>query len=258
MSDELTVWKPNPFEGTDLLPIACGGPVDDFGRDNIEAEDLIIPTIKLLQGMSEETMDEDLPEARAGKLFHTGTQDVFDGPLRVLLCAHTKSRAMFPKDDDPAYAGKETCLSRDGVTGEVYGACSECPNQEWRENRQPPLCSESHNFTALTPHGPAILRFARTSYKAARKFLTTWRMSPHTLFTYPAQISIKRDSKEVRGKQVTYYRMEMKWLTQETVPPSAQAAARAIAELVDAAHAQGRFAGDDERTSDRSFDDIPL
>jgi len=256
MTNELQVWKPSPFDGTDLLPVdLVGQEVDTTGRENIEASDYILPSIKLLQGMSEECNSEDNPEARPGRLYHTGLREVFEAPLRVLLCAHTKSRALFPRDDEPSHANLERCVSRDAVTGDVYGDCASCEYSQWGENRRPPACSESQNFTALTPWGPAIIRFARTSFMAAREFISTWAMSPKTLWAHPTQINVRSDTKNVRGKNVTFFKLELKWLVKETVPPSAQAAAKQVNSQISAAHGQGRFKSDDDTTD---FDNVPL
>jgi hypothetical protein len=250
--NEVQLWTPSKFDGDDLLPVDLGNSkADTRGRENVEAEDLILPAIQLLQGQSDAVTQENGPEgAKPGKFYHTGAQEVFDGPLRVLLCAHTKSRALFPKEDTPA--GIEKCLSRDGVEGTVYGSCDACPHRAWRENNKPPLCSESHNFTALTPYGPAIIRFARTSYKSARLFLTSWTMTPKPLWAHPALIVAKSDSKEVRGKMTTFFKMELRWLQRETVPPAVQEAAAAVHAQVSSAHEQGKFGGSDD------FDDVPL
>lgn len=252
--NEVQLWQPAKFDGSDLLPVELSshvGAVDVRGRENVEAEDLILPSLQLLQGQSEAVTSGDVEGATPGKFYLTSTQEVLDSPLRVLLCAHTKSRALFPKEG-PAYRDIEKCISRDGVEGSVYGSCAACPHKLWREGNQPPLCSESHNFVALTPFGPAVLRFARTSYKTARAFLTTWTMTPKPLWAHPAMVVAKKDSKEVGGKMTTFYKMELRWLQRETVPPVVQDAAAAVHDQVNAAHEAGKFG------SEEDYGDVPL
>jgi len=254
--NEVQLWKPDPFSGTDLLPLDYATQkVDLTGREHIDASDLILPRLKLLQATSDECMDEDTPDAKPGKLFHSGAKEVFDPPIRTLFVAHTKSRGMFPKEDNPRFQGLSRCISRDGITGDTYGDCSECAYLKWGDRNEPPLCSDSHNFTALTPFGPAIVRFSRTSYKTARELLTTWHMSPKPLFCHPVQLGVRRDTKEIQGKNVTFFKLEVKWLQRETVPPLVQDAARALQERISTAHEQGKFGGDDE---EKSFDDFDL
>jgi len=247
------LWTPSKFSGSDLLPIAMADGVDEVdsvGRENIDAADLILPTLSLLQGMSE-AVTGGVDGAKPGHFCHSGTGEVFAPPLRVLLCAHYRSRALFPKDDKPEHAGLEVCISRDGVNGTRYGSCDDCEHTQWGERNAPPACSESHNFVAITPNGPAVLRFARTNFKTARQFLTTWTMSPKTLWSHPVVLTVKTNTKDVKGKKATYFTMDMRWTQQEAVPPAMQAAARAINAQVMAAHEQGRFGTtDDERSDD--------
>lgn len=249
---ELTVWTPPLFpNGSDLLPVALGGrKVDDIGRQHIEAEDLILPSLKLLQGSSEE-VKQGIDGARAGLFWLTGAEEPFKPPLRVLAVAHTKSRSLFPKEDRAEHEGLEECRSKDAINGTRYGACAECPHSQWdNANGRPPACSESHNFTVLTPLGPAVMRFQRTSVKAAKKLLTAWSMSSEPLFAHPVQISTSTRTDQVGNQKSTTHVMETKWLQRETVPPHVQEAARAVYAQVMAAHEQGRFGTTDDHPED--------
>jgi len=253
---ELQVWAPSPFDGDDLLPVALGArKVDDTGRQNIEPGDLIFPTLKMLQGSSEE-VKQGVDGAKAGLFWLTGVNEVFKPPIRVLACAHTKSRTLFPKPDRPEHAGLQECLSRDGRWGSSYGDCVSCSHKDWDSvNSRPPACSESHNFTVLTPMGPAIIRFARTSIKSARNFLTAWRMSPDTLWSHPIVITTKIRTDMVNGRPSTTHVMEMRWLMRENVPPDVQAAARTIYDQVMTANVEGRF--DNQQQNGVDTDDVP-
>lgn len=249
---EVALWTPAKFEGSDLLPVDLaatvdGQAVDRTGRENISSEDLILPSLGLLQGMSDAVTQGHVEDARPGKFILSSTQEVLEPPLRLLLCAHTKSRALFPKGDNPRYAGKETCISRDGIQGSRYGSCDSCPHKEWGEKNQAPLCSESHNFTAITPFGPAVIRFARSSIKSARQFLTTWQMSPKSLWRHPVMVAVTQHSKKLpTGKDATYFSMDMRWLQKEAVPPAIQEVAKALHQQVMQAHESGRFRTEDE------------
>jgi len=245
--EELQAWNPSQFAGTDLLPVALAfQKVDRIGRENVEAEDLVLPSLKLLQGSSEE-VKKGVQGARAGIFWLTGAEEPFEPPIRVLACAHTKSRSLFPKPDRPEHAGLKECRSRDGVTGTEYGECALCPHKEWdNENKRAPACSESHNFTVLTPLGPAIMRFQRTSIKSAKKLLSLWTMSTDPIFAHPLVISTTVRTDMVQGRPSTTYVKETKWAMKENVPPAAQAAARLIYEQVTAAHEQGKFAAADD------------
>lgn len=244
---ELAVWQPSEFSGSDLLPVGLGSQqMDTTGRELIEAEDMILPSLKLLQGSSEE-VKQGIEGARAGLFWLSGAEESFKPPMRVLACAHTKSRSLFPKEDRPEHEGLQECISRDAKTGSVYGDCETCPYSKWDEvNNKPPTCSESHNFTVLTPMGPAIIRFSRTSIRAARKLLTSWNMSPNALWSHPLVIATSIRTDKVNGRDSTTHVMETKWVQRETVPPAAQQAARAIYEQVRSAHAHGKLKSSDE------------
>ena len=245
--NEVTVWKPTEFAGSDLLPVALGAKkADTVGRENVSSEDLIFPSLKILQGSSDE-VKKGIEGARAGLFWLTGLEEPFKPPLRVLPVAHTKSRTLFPKSDRPEHVGLEECRSRDGLTGSRYGDCANCPYKEWdNENNRRPACSESHNFTVLTAFGPAVLRFQNTNYKAGKKLVSAWSMSPDALWEHPLVLTTSTRTDKVNGQDSITHLVDTKWVQRETVPPHVQAAARAIFEQVTAAHESGRFGTQDE------------
>lgn len=249
MSEVPQLWTPEKFSGTDLLPVSMGGEMDTTGREHVSADDLVLPVLTCLQGQSD-PVTQGAEGARPGRFWHNGAQEAFEGPLRVLLCAHTKSRALFPKAKNPAHAGLERCISRDNLEGDRYGSCDACPHKEWGKNNEPPACSESHNFVALTAYGPAVIRFARTSYKAAKNFVTTWTMSPKPLYAHPTILTAKPTMRKVDGKDTTFYTVEMKWAQREAVPPAVQEAAHRVYEQVSRAHEAGKFGTDDVHDDD--------
>ncbi len=237
---ELAVWKPTEFVGSDMLPVALGTKkIDTTGRENIAVEDLIFPTLKLLQGSSDE-VKKGIEGARAGTFWLTGAEEPIKPPVRLLACAHTKSRTLFPKADKPEHQGLEECRSKDAITGTRYGDCAVCPYKEWDNvNNRPPACSESNNFTVLTPFGAAILRFSRTSYKAGKKLISAWKMSSDPLFAHPLILTTATRTDKVNGQDSLTHLVETKWVQRETVPPHVQEAARAVYEQVTAAHEAG-------------------
>lgn len=250
---EITVWKPSAFVGTDCLPLALADQPaaqgELVGRENVEAEDLILPTLRLLQGQSQAVTE--VEGAAPGLFYHSTTQQVFKPPLRLLIVAHMKGNALFPKPEDPRSAGLETCISRDGVRGTVYGFCEECRKcLDW-DDRRPPLGSQTHSFVAITEMGPVVLRFSRTSYKAAKSFLTTWTMSKKNLWAHPVVVTVQKQQKELQsGQRTNYFTMALAWMQQDRVPPAMQEAARALYAQVTQAHEQGRFSADDEQGDD--------
>ena len=256
MTEQLAL--PEDFKGKDLLPALSGStqlvPAGDIvGYDNVEPEDLVLPVIKCLQGMSPEVMQEAHPDARPGRFFLTSTREAFAGPLRVLVVHHHRSRALFPDSKNPRTASLKVCLSSDALKGTVYGYCSDCEYAEWGEDRSPPPCSLSHNFVIATANGPALLRFNRTSFKAGKEFASSCMLSVprKNLWYHPAELrSVVATTKLPNGQEATYYRMSINWMRDVVTPEPMQQEARKLFEQVQAAFSAGKL-GSDELDDDR-------
>jgi hypothetical protein len=258
MSEVPALWQPSKFEGSDLLPIPRAVQAEDkeeiVGRENVSTKDLILPSLKLLQGMTPEVVNGSVEGARAGLILHSGTQQVFRPPIRVLLVHHSKSNSLIPDPTkDPRHTGLEKCISRDAVIGSVYGNCEECRKcLDWGENNKPPLGAASHNFVAMTEFGPAVLRFSRTMYKAARQFVSMWMMSDKNLWHHPVVLRVKQMQKPLpNGQQSTFFVWDAVWQAVEQVPQIMKAKARELHNIVQTAYEAGRFdAGVEEPTDD--------
>lgn len=254
---EIEIWKPKQdFDGTDLTPILRPGtdlmpapPGGLVGRENTELTDIIMPTLQLLQGQSTPVTDG-VEGAQPGKFYLSATGEVLLPPVRILIVHHSRSRALFPKGDNPRYAGLVTCLARDALEGTEYGACDDCEHKKWGSNNEPPVCSESHNFVAWTESGPAVLRLQKSSFKNARNFLTTWTMSQKNLWAHMTLVHVRRHTKSLPGgKDATYFTMDMRWDQREDVPPAFQENAVEFYNQIQQFHEEGRFTTDDEHTA---------
>ncbi len=257
MSDLPALWTPSKFDGADLLPVLRAPDPNGeevVGRDNVSQKDMVLPALVLLQGMSPEVVKGEHPDARPGKILHTGTQQVVKGPIRVLFVHHSKSNLLSPEPNDPRFAGLERCLSRDAITGDRYGDCELCRKCfEWgpRTPANPkgtkPLGAQSHNFVAMTEHGPAIMRFSRTSFQAARVFVTNWMSGSKNLWHHPVVVRVKSETARLpNGQETTYYHWEPVWQLADVAPPQMRAEARRLYDVVEAAFQAGRLAGADE------------
>tara|TARA_R110000772_G_C13309802_1_gene439835 strand:- start:10556 stop:11344 length:789 start_codon:yes stop_codon:yes gene_type:complete len=253
MTEDLpAVWEPSKFDGSDLLPVAASGAKSSKGRENIKAEDIVLPSLKLLAGMSDEVTKQTVEGAVPGKFLHTGAQQLFSSPVRAIVCAHTRSRAMFPDPKNSRYDGLEKCLSRDAVEGSEYGDCDACPHKEWGKDDTTgkslkPLCGESHNFTVLTNIGPAVVRMASRAIKSAKNFLTTWNFSSKDLWAHPMVFTTKAVEDTLPdGRKATNYVLGMRWDQADAVPPPVQQAAEGIYNIVSNAHEQGNFSSDEQ------------
>lgn len=262
--DAVAVWKPKEFDGNDLLPLdeamapaSVEGVPDLVGRENIDPEDLIVPSLTLLSGKST-AVEDGVEGAEPGVFMHTGTEQCLpEGPLRVIVVHHHKGNVLFPKDNDIRYKGLETCISRDGVEGTKYGLCEQCRKcLDWdNENDMPPLGAQTHHFVVMTSLGPVMMRFARTSYKGASKFISSWKMSRKNLWAHPVVIRVKEGTKMLSsGKSTTYHFMQMAWQTTEKVPDELQRGAFALYKEIESKHEAGNLKSQDEAQPDEMFD----
>jgi hypothetical protein len=257
--NEIAVWQPSEFEGEDLLPVSMMDEEADLsGRDQIRTEDIILPTLKVLQPTSEECNDYD--GAEPGLLWHSGCMEVFRPPVRAIAIAHNRSNALFPKEDNPRYAGLQQCLARDGEHGDVYGECAKCPNLEWGANNEPALCSASQNFILMTEFGPCMIRFSRSSHRAGKDFLSQWMGTRKPIFAHPVIIDTASRVKVVGRKQVTYWVQTMRWQVREKLPPEVKEMARDSATFFQQALKEKKVSVEDRSDEDRDTpaEDIPF
>lgn len=257
--DKVTVWEPQvKFEGSDLLPVQQIYDLDAapkqqlVGRENVTQDDMVLPALSLLQGMSAAVQDG-LEGAQPGKFWHETLQQALPAPLRVLVVHHFVSRAAFP-GAKPHLVPKR-CISKDGVTGTEYGDCDACQYKEWvacddGKSRAP--CGRQHNFVVLTENGPAVLRFRSKSYPFAKRFLSAWMGSPHNLWDFPCIVTTKLVDDEIDGQKVKSYVMAIRWELRDPTSDIIREHSRKTFDTVNAAHEAGNLdvnAGSDTEES---------
>lgn len=237
------VWLPKPFKGVDLLP-AIGGqsaelePFRDeevVSRKNVELGDIIVPRIKVLQGISDEVVKDGL---RPGLFYLTNRKECLEPPIRGMIIFHSKSRALFPQDSRPETAGLERCIAPQAIQGSQYGDCATCQHKEWPKDEngktppgQSPPCSLSNNYVFLTQFGPYVLRFSRTSFKAGADFLSDVAMADRNFWHHPVVVNVALDTKELKGgsgKKASYFKMTIGWDRSEVFPQPYRDAAKAL------------------------------
>lgn len=273
MSDELAVWQPSEFEtGTDLLPMSnfdlstkLAEGEELVGEENIEEQDIVLPVLSLLHGTSD-AVTRGVEGAKPG-VFHLSVLDeVIQPPLRLLVVHYSKSKAMFPKDNDERYqqphpqhpdAGPmQRCVARNGVIGDQYGDCEKCGLYKWRSQEpgeRPPLCAESHNFVVWLPSGPAIMRCSRSNYGTGKRFVSDKKMAGVNWWHHPLVVRVGRGTKVLAaGKVQEYPTMELHWAKRDTVPVDVRNRCKTVYEEIAAAHELGRVRGDTEEDDDPS------
>ena len=137
------------------------------GTEEISAEDIVMPRIRLLQDQSTEVKSK---EETSGKLKHSLTGETFESLEFIPITMH-KSRIMFDTDNRN---GAPLCRSNDVLVGSDGTKCKECDNAKWLNNK-PPVCNAIFNYLVLQTKEvgsviiPSILSFMKTSQQAALK-----------------------------------------------------------------------------------------
>lgn len=166
------------------------------GRENIRQQDIEVPRLKLIQGISPELQEYN--ELRAGNFLHTASEVIFDEPfLAVPIFMDVRYMLWRPRDDgggilaraddgehwSPANTEFTVKLDRkDGgktVTWSTKRTVRESGLAEWgsmdQDNpKSPPAATLMYNFLLAFPEMPelmpAVMTFQRSSVRMGRKF----------------------------------------------------------------------------------------
>ncbi len=253
---EVAVWKQEEFEGTSLIPAAKSvaylvNPQALVGRENVEIDDLLVPSLALLQGQSD-AVTSGVPGAVPGLFMQSNTGDIMKPPLKAIVVHYHKTNGFFPQHDKyPESKDKQRCLSRDGIKGTVYGNCEECGIcTTWMPDGRPPMGAENHIFTVITDKGPATLRFSRSSYKPGSKFLSNWNFGSESLWDHPVVIRVVSKPKQLDGgKMTTYQTMTIGW-TDEDTPEGYRQACLSLYNRINKKHEAGEYGDEMENVGD--------
>lgn len=179
-----------------------------MGKEAIGQEDMDIPRLKLMQGLSKELpLFDDL---KAGMFFHSATEAMFDEAIRVVPILLDKQYILWrPLEDGggilarasdgvhwaPAAGSFDVKLDKkDGghkVTWKLARTVAESGLANWgtmnpNDNNSPPAATLMYNFLLAFPDEPdlmpAVLTFQRSSIKIGRKFMTKLRTVRTPLF----------------------------------------------------------------------------
>lgn len=167
----------------------------DLGQTQLDAGDLVLPRIKIVQSMSAEATD-DPARAQVGEFFDTLRNRALGTTLRFVPLLPFKQRVFLVRDEKRAAidaelvaAGLEALSSGDGLKCRSYDMihgqgdpgieCEACPLSKWGDGNTPPRCSETYNVAAMDELGEMIvLSFAKSSAKAGKRLFSMLRMQP--------------------------------------------------------------------------------
>lgn len=171
--------------------------------DGITAEDIQIPRVRLLQGMSQSVVDG---VGKIGELQDSLSGESLGESIEV---------AIFKKKTGAIYfeAGEGMkCKSDDGLTSIRGDRCTQCPFGEywgqWKGDT-PPKCAQTHDFMAVTVATlagtdvrPLVISFSKTSLKVGRRLAQMLAMNKLKGHTYNSTIRLA--SEKVKNDKGTY------------------------------------------------------
>ena len=228
---------------TDLVPLPEGGALvelDPLVNDpNIDSDDIVVPSLSLLQGQSPEVL---AGNGRPGQFFDSQQGIALVPPLKAIVAWHGKTR--FKGRGKPQ--GTEMCRSSDMVHGSVYGLCETCQYKEWQEldngRRKAPSCAQNQVFVLHTTSGPLMLRMKNKAEKYARMFLTQKAALQRNFWQHPVVLRVKSEAgKDEGGNPTTYFAATISWLLEEVVPEATRVAAKRLHEALQDAAEVGRL-----------------
>ena len=164
--------------------------------DGFSSDDVAIPTIKLLQGLSDEIGEDD---ASPGMFWHTGAGESLGAEFEFIICSRRKRYLLMAPISANVEGGPILAQANDGKTWDTTGEW-EIPIDKknkvtWKiedldvqksglaawgsfdpeDSNSPPAATLMYEYVVLLPNhldwGPAVMLITRTAIKRAKKGL---------------------------------------------------------------------------------------
>jgi hypothetical protein len=204
----------------------------DAGKDNLDADDLQIPRLKLIQGVSPEL--EEFNELRAGNYFHPAAEWIFDEPFRAVVLFMDKRYILWrPRDDgggilaraddgvhwSPGQGEFEVKLDKKDGGATVKWKLAKTVQQSGLANwgtmnpndpDSPPAATLMYNYLLAFPDHPdlmpAVMTFQRSAVKIGRQFNTKIKTVRTPIYGSIYEFSAKKEG----DGQNSYYVPQVK------------------------------------------------
>ena len=192
-----------------------------FGQSDVRPQDIVPPRVKIVQNMSKEVADG---IAKPGDFYNTLTGENYGPTIRVqplttfmtrILLVRTEKRKDIEKALKPAGLTLDDgdgllCRSFDmehGI-GSPGTLCETCPLSQWREGRQPPLCTETYNIAASSELGDLLLlSFAKSGAKVGKRLFSAIRLTAAAPWLRFIDLTTKQDRNELGNFFVPEFRL---------------------------------------------------
>lgn len=179
-----------------LQPNSMGEEI--YGFEEVRSSDIVIPRIKVVNGMSPEIRDK---AASIGDIINSLTKEDVSGKQFVpVKITYSGIRWNPDRADDK----RILCSSQNGVTGsgeEGTRSCKTCPLNKFDNTKTgpdaQPKCTTYMNFIGffVGESSPVVLSFAKTNYNEGRKLLSIAKSLRCNLWNYWYSLSSKEVTK---------------------------------------------------------------
>jgi len=198
---------------------------------NIEPGELQIPFVKLLQANSQQVNCEE-PLGEKGDFFNTATEENLGKELYFIPVLLNRKRICWKDFDE---GGGIECRSYDNKSGDLYGECAKCINEETGIPRssfgpegEKPECTKYYDFVSVifsdkpkidestkitqsvsefSPNALSVISFGTTKIPAARRLIMIAQAKKAALYSGV----YKMTRKFVEKKNNSFYVPEVEW-----------------------------------------------
>lgn len=169
-----------------------------MGFEDEEADDFIIPRVKVIQALSPERKEK---IANEGDIINSLTKERLNGKVFVPVFKFNNNILWRERSE----GGGIACIARDGRVGSMSDGttlmCAQCRKCEFDNSKQGrdaiPTCTKYINFFGFFAgeRMPIILSFSKTSYNEGKKLYSLAKVTMSNMWNYGYTLSEKLMSK---------------------------------------------------------------
>lgn len=169
-----------------------------MGFEDEEADDIIIPRVKVIQTLSPERKDK---IAEEGDIINSLTKEKLNGKNFIPVFKFNNNVWWKPRSE----GGGILCMARDGRVGRTSDdktlMCQQCRRCEFDNSKQGkdalPTCTKYINFFGFFEgeRAPIILSFSKTCYNEGKKLYSLAKVTMQNMWNYSYTLSEKLMSK---------------------------------------------------------------
>lgn len=180
-------------EKQDNLPVADD--VYDDGIGGMDQEDLVIPRLKLAQGLSKEGTEGRFRLNITGEEYET---------LECVFLKAQKGRVMFTEniEDPPVCGSRDNIYPDESFEEPMAPACKDCEYSQW-EGSNAPQCAESWTLLGLMieTEVPFFYQTKGTGVRPTRMFLSAIKLKAKKANAHLCDFKVTLKAKESKNKK---------------------------------------------------------